>query len=63
MYRENKKPKNTGLKDARRAEKRTDAESRNASYQRLTLNQKLARQKHGGKVYRKLMDQSELKGA
>jgi hypothetical protein len=45
----------------RRQEKRTAAEARNAAYALLTLEQKLARQVDGGKVFKKLIEQAAKK--
>ena len=41
----------------RRQVKRLEAETRNAAYALLTLEQKLARQVPGGKVFIKLIEQ------
>lgn len=60
MITENKKPKRTGLSKALKDQKRKEAETRNAIYQSLSFEQKITRQKYGGRVYRKLMIQKEL---
>ena len=44
-----------GIAAAKKAQKREEAMARNEAYQKLTLEEKLARQTPGGKVYNKLI--------
>ncbi len=42
-------------RDARRAQRRSDAEARQATYDALTLEEKIAKARRGSKEYRKLV--------
>jgi len=57
MIKTQKKPKSKGIKLSKKMTKNGAAQVRNAIYQNLSLEDKLARQVPGGKVYNKLKAQ------
>ena len=50
-----------GVPAERKAQRRAEAEERNAVYQALPIEEKLKRHKEGGKVWKKLMNQERSK--
>lgn len=52
-----------GIAAAYKVQKRKEAEERNAAYQKLSFEDKLARHKEGGKAWTKLILQKEAEQA